>query len=127
MFPPNHILAIAIGGALGSVLRYVLSTSVQNALGRDFPYGTLLVNLVGCLAMGVLFTVFLERAMHEGAWRAGLVIGVLGGFTTFSAYSMETVLLLEEGAYGRAAVYAAASVILCVGATVVGVRLAKFI
>ena len=127
MFPPNHILAIAIGGALGSVLRYVLSTSVQSALGRDFPYGTLLVNLVGCLAMGVIFTVFLERAMHEGAWRAGLVIGVLGGFTTFSAYSMETVLLLEEGAYGRAAVYAAASVILCVGATVVGVRLAKFI
>lgn len=126
MFPPNHILAIAIGGALGSVLRYVLSTSVQNALGRDFPYGTLLVNLVGCLAMGMLFTVFLERAMHESAWRAGLVIGVLGGFTTFSAFSMETVLLLEEGAYGRAAVYAVASVILCVGATVVGIRLAKF-
>lgn len=127
MFPPNHILAIAIGGALGSVLRYVLSTSVQSVLGRDFPYGTLLVNLVGCLAMGVLFTVFLERVMHEGAWRAGLVIGVLGGFTTFSAFSMETVLLLEEGAYARAAAYVAASVLLCVGATVAGVRLAKFI
>lgn len=127
MFPPNHILAIAIGGALGSVLRYVLATSVQNILGRDFPYGTLLVNLVGCLAMGVLFTVFLERAMHESVWRAGLVIGVLGGFTTFSAFSMETVLLLAEGAYGRAAMYITASVILCVGATVVGVRLAKFI
>ena len=87
----NHILAIAVGGALGSVLRFLASSWTYQSLGSDFPYGTLLVNVVGSLLMGLLYTLLVERAALDPIWRAGLVVGVLGGFTTFSAFSMETV------------------------------------
>ena len=121
----NQVMAIAAGGAIGSVLRYGLSTWVHTLAGRGFPYGTLAVNVLGCLAMGFLFVLLVERMGENAVLRAGLLIGVLGGFTTFSAFSMETFNLIEQGAVAKAAANMAASLILCVGATWAGVILAR--
>ncbi|MCL4315848.1 MAG: fluoride efflux transporter CrcB [Gammaproteobacteria bacterium] len=121
----THIIAIAAGGAAGSVLRFWMSAWIYGQLGRDFPYGTLAVNVLGSLLMGVLFVLLTERLSLAPVWRAGLLIGVLGGFTTFSAFSMETVNLIEEGAHLKALLNIATSVIVCVGATWVGVVAAR--
>jgi CrcB protein len=119
------ILAIAAGGAAGSVLRYGLSTWVHSWAGRGFPYGTLAVNVLGCLAMGALFVLFLERFADSAMWRAGLLIGVLGGFTTFSSFSIETFNLIEAGESVKALLNMAGSVVLCVGATWAGVLIGR--
>jgi len=121
----SQVIAIAIGGAFGSVLRYGLSTWVHTLVGRGFPYGTLAVNVLGCMAMGVLFVLLVERMGASAVWRAGLLIGVLGGFTTFSSFSIETFNLIEQGAMAKAAGNIAASLVLCVGATWLGVILAR--
>lgn len=121
----NKIMAVAVGGALGSVLRYGLSNWVHSFVGRGFPYGTLAVNVLGCLAMGILFVLFVERSSENTLWRAGLIIGLLGGFTTFSAFSIETFSLMEQGAMAKAIGYVVASLMLCFGATWVGVVLAR--
>ncbi|MEK7206352.1 MAG: fluoride efflux transporter CrcB [Pseudomonadota bacterium] len=117
----NHVLAIAAGGAAGSVLRFWMSTWVHSFAGRSFPYGTLAVNVAGCLLMGFLFVLLVERMGDNAVWRAALLIGVLGGFTTFSAFSIETFNLLEQGDYLKAGINALLSLILCLGATWVGV------
>lgn len=121
----KQLFAIAAGGALGSVLRYGLSNWVHGLAGRGFPYGTLAVNVLGCLAMGFLFVLLVERMGENAVLRAGLLIGVLGGFTTFSAFSIETFNLIEQGAVVKAAGNMAASLFLCVGATWAGVNLAR--
>lgn len=121
----TRVLAIAAGGALGSVLRYWMSHAIHALLGRGFPYGTLAVNVVGCLLMGFLFVFFIDRLSDATVLRAGVLIGVLGGFTTFSAFSIETVNLLEEGALLEAGLNAGLSLVLCVGATWFGVLLAR--
>jgi CrcB protein len=121
----SQVIAIAVGGAIGSVMRYWLSTGVHAWLGRGFPYGTLAVNVLGCLVMGVLFVLFTERFAANGVLRAGLLIGVLGGFTTFSSFSIETFSLIEQGAMAKAVGNVAASLVLCVGATWLGVILAR--
>jgi CrcB protein len=121
----NQVIAIAIGGAVGSVLRYLLSTWVHTFASRSFPYGTLAVNVLGSLVMGVLFVLLTERFAANGVLRAGLLIGVLGGFTTFSSFSIETFNLIEQGAMAKAAGNMAASLLLCIGATWFGVILAR--
>jgi len=121
----SQVIAIAVGGALGSVMRYGLSTWIHTLVGRGFPYGTLAVNVLGCLAMGILFVLLVERMGESALWRAGLLIGVLGGFTTFSTFSIETFNLIEQGAMARAAGNMVASLVLCVGATWLGVILAR--
>ena len=121
----SQVIAIAIGGAFGSVLRYGLSTWVHTLVGRGFPYGTLAVNVLGCLAMGFLFVLLVERMGESALWRAGLLIGVLGGFTTFSSFSIETFNLIEQGSLVKAAGNMAASLFLCLGATWLGVLLAR--
>ncbi|HNL23588.1 MAG TPA: CrcB family protein, partial [Pseudomonadales bacterium] len=85
----NPWLAVAVGGALGSMARFAVGTWVAAGLGSRFPYGTLLVNLLGCLLMGLLVVLIDERWAVPPQWRAFALVGLLGGFTTFSSFSLE--------------------------------------
>jgi CrcB protein len=113
------LLLIALGGAAGSVLRYLVGGAAQHLSQRGFPIGTLSVNVLGCLLIGILVRLFLNM-QTAAAMRAFLVVGFCGGFTTFSAFSHETAGLIEGGEYARAAAYMILSVTLCVGATFAG-------
>ena len=117
----NNLLAIAIGGALGAVMRYLASTGVYRLLGTDFPYGTLMVNVVGSFIMGFVSILLLERLMISEYWRPIIIIGFLGAFTTFSTFSMETFNLVEAGEITKAFMNILLSVALCLGATWIGV------
>lgn len=121
----SQVVAIAIGGAVGSVLRFWMASSVYALIGRAFPYGTLAVNVLGSLAIGFLFVLFLERVTPDGALRAGILIGLIGGFTTFSTFSIETFNLLEGGEWLKAGINVIASVVFCLGATWLGVLLGR--
>ncbi len=121
----NQTLAIAAGGALGALLRFWVSNGVYAILGRGFPYGTLAVNVLGSLAMGLLFILLIERLALGAEWRAFLLIGLLGAFTTFSTFSIETLTLIEQAEYLKATANAVISVVACVGAALVGVMLAR--
>lgn len=115
------ILWVAAGGACGAVLRYGVQAL---ASGAEFPWGTLFVNLVGCLAIGVAIGAFAGTTWFEGVGRPLLVAGVLGAFTTFSAFSMDTVILVEEGRIIPAGAYVAGSVVGCLLAAGLGYRVA---
>lgn len=117
----SQLLFIAAGGALGAVMRFMVSNAVYSVAGRDFPYGTLAVNVLGSLLMGALYVLLVERLTDAVEWRAFLLIGVLGAFTTFSTFSMETVALLEGGEPFRALMNILLSVTVCVLATWVAV------
>ncbi len=117
----NQVLAIAAGGAVGAVMRFWVSTGVYAWLGRDFPYGTLAVNVVGSLLMGVLSVLLIERLSLGPEWRAVVLIGFLGAFTTFSTFSIETLGLIESGAYLKALLNTLLSVVLCIAAAWGGV------
>lgn len=121
----RQVLAIAAGGAAGSLLRFWMSGWVHSFAGRSFPYGTLVVNVLGCLIMGFLFVLFIDRLSDNPVLRAGILIGVLGGFTTFSSFSIETFNLIEQGAWVKAAANMSGSLVLCVGATWIGVMLGR--
>lgn len=121
----RQLLPIAAGGAVGSLLRFLMSNWVHLVAGRSFPYGTLVVNVLGCLIMGFLFVLFIDRLTDNPVLRAGILIGVLGGFTTFSSFSIETFNLIEQGSWAKAMVNMGASLMLCVGATWIGVILGR--
>lgn len=122
----KFLLAVALGGGAGSVLRYAVAQSVQHWLGRGFPWGTLTVNLAGGLLMGLISGWLAARGAGDSVWRGLLLTGFLGGFTTFSAFSLETWNLLQEGALGKATFNAVGSVILCVAAVGLGLALARW-
>ncbi|MDH5592665.1 MAG: CrcB family protein, partial [Gammaproteobacteria bacterium] len=86
----QQLLAIAGGGAIGAVLRFTLSANIDRWFDRGYPLGTLLVNIIGSLMVGLLFSLIIERGILPVEWRAALMIGFLGAFTTFSTFSMET-------------------------------------
>lgn len=108
-----QIAFIAIGGAFGAIMRYWMSSGLYLILGRGFPYGTLAVNVVGSLLMGFLF-VYADKMNVSPEWRAGLMIGLLGAFTTFSAFSIDTLNLIESGEQIKAALNILLSVTLCI-------------
>jgi CrcB protein len=103
-------LAIAIGGTLGCWARYAMTNLVQAIYGRDFPYATLSINVLGAFLMGFLFIETLERLTVPPYIRTGVLTGVLGGYTTFSTFEMETLLLIEQGETPKAMLYVALSV-----------------
>lgn len=120
-----QLLAIAGGGALGAVFRFVMSNGIYRILGRDFPYGTLAVNVIGSLLMGILFSLLVERLAISAEWRSAILIGFLGAFTTFSTFSFETISLIQSGALLRAMLNIVMSVVLCLGATWLGLGLGR--
>lgn len=121
----TQLLAIAAGGAVGALMRYGMAHAVYAWMGRAFPYGTLIVNVSGCLAMGVLYVLLVERLHLDAEWRAGILVGLLGAYTTFSSFTMETLALVEQGDKMRAFVNVLASVTLCLIATWAGVAAAR--
>ena len=119
------LIFIAIGGAVGAVLRYGASLGVHAVLGRGFPYGTLFVNVSGSLLMGILSVLMLERFDIGPEWRAAVLVGVLGSFTTFSTFSIETLNLLEQGDLMRAMSNIVLSVLVCLVAVWFGVLIGR--
>lgn len=119
------LLFVMAGGALGAGARYLLASQVGRWLGSGFPWGTLAVNVLGAFVMGLLVGLFARFWSPSESWRAFMTVGLLGGFTTFSAFSLETVLLLERGQAGLAIFYAVASVLLCVGVLLLALWLTR--
>jgi len=120
----NPLFPVMIGGALGAGGRYLVGGVISARVGGAFPWGTLAVNLAGGLLMGLLFGWLTRGGVGEGA-RLFLGVGVLGGFTTFSAFGLDTLLLIERGQAGLALVYALASVAGAVALTALGVALVR--
>jgi CrcB protein len=115
------ILAIAAGGALGAVLRH----GVNNLFTGEFPWGIMVCNVLGSFVMGGLIAFFAQAAGIPPAWKAFLTVGLLGGFTTFSAFSMDAVLLWERGAALQAVFYTAGSVCLAIAGLAAGLWLGR--
>ena len=121
----NTILLIAVGGALGAVMRFLSQATVYELVGKSFPYGTLFVNVTGSFLMGLL-SIFLVEKFNLGAeWHMAIIIGVLGSFTTFSTFSIETLVLFEQGDMFKALTNIMLSVTLCIGAVWTGAYFAK--
>jgi CrcB protein len=118
-------LAIAIGGVLGCWARYAMTNLVQAVYGRDFPYATLSINVLGSFLMGFLFIETLERLTIAPYVRIGILTGVLGGFTTFSTFAMESLLLAEQGEATKSILYVGLSLVLGVGGAVFGAYIAR--
>jgi fluoride exporter len=128
MMPPvslHAVLLVAAGGAVGSVARYLLSTWTMQAAGMPkFPLGTFAVNLAGCLLAGVLAGLAERHAWFDVDTRLLLMVGLLGGFTTFSAFGIETAYLLRRGEWLLACGYVGGSVVLGIAAVLLGLRIA---
>ncbi len=117
----NQVVAIALGGSFGAVFRFFVSTGVYQWLGRDFPYGTLAVNIIGSFLLGLLTEgLIVQRIAIAHDYRAAILIGFIGAFTTFSTFSLETVNLLEQGFYLKALTNIFASVSACLLAVWLG-------
>lgn len=123
----TNLAFVALGGALGAVCRYLAGNIISRAVGSALPWGTFVINVVGCFCMGLLMTVIVERELLGAAWRLFLCVGLLGGFTTFSSFGYETLMLLAEGKLAAAAGYACGSVLLGLVAAGAGVLLARVI
>ena len=119
-------LAILLGGACGTGCRYGLSLLINSWLGaKAFPWATFIINITGSFLIGLIAELHHAQVFSSATWRLALVTGLLGGFTTFSAFSLENLQLLRTGALGSAVAYTVGSVVLGVGAAWLGMRLAQ--
>ena len=118
-------VAIAIGGVLGCWARYAMTNLVQAIYGREFPYATLSINLLACFLMGFLFEETLERLTISPVLRLGILTGFIGGFSTFSTFAMETLLLAEQGELAKSLLYVLLSVVFGLVAVTGGVYIAR--
>lgn len=123
----NMILAVASGGAIGAVARFLVGKGVLNLMGPGLPWGTFTVNILGSFIIGLLVEVFALRMHSSHEWQGFLIVGVLGGFTTFSAFSLEVALMIEKGQITTAMGYAFASLFLSVVALFIGLYAGKVI
>lgn len=121
--PLTNYLAIAVGGAMGACLRFALSEWMLHLFGRAFPFGTLLVNILGSFVIGLLYGLLLTEQISPNPWRIFIGIGVLGAFTTFSTFSMDTVLLLQQGDWLKAVANVVLNLVLCLTLAWLGLKL----
>lgn len=120
------LLYIGVFGGAGCISRYLLTLWAQQLMGRNFPFGTLLVNVSGSFLLGLLLSLGVRQFPVSAELRLGLSVGFLGGFTTFSTFSYQTLMLLEEGNYWSAGSNILLNVTLCVTAAFCGVFVARY-
>jgi CrcB protein len=123
----HHLFLVMLGGAVGAGARHLVGRAALAIWGPGFPVGTLAVNVIGGFAMGLLAGWLATRASGDEALRYLLGVGVLGGFTTFSAFSLETVLMIERGELMAASFYMLASVALSIGALFAGLQVSRMV
>lgn len=127
MGPSVKYLLVFLGGGIGAALRFWMQGVVHERMGAGFPYGTMAVNVLGCFVIGLLMIALDERFLAAASLRLFLTIGILGGFTTFSSFSYETLALLRDGEFLPALANVGFTVMLCLIATWGGMRLGKLI
>lgn len=121
----QFILAVATGGALGSVMRYLVGIGSARAFGTDFPWGTLIINVTGSFLIGVFVALFATKWNLPQAARIFLTVGICGGYTTFSTFSLDAWYLMERGQTWASAAYMIASVVLSVGALIAAMQMVR--
>ncbi|HYE34667.1 fluoride efflux transporter CrcB [Methylocaldum sp.] len=121
----GQLFAIALGGSVGAVARYLIATGIYAWLGRAFPHGTLFVNVSGSFLMGFLTELMLQRFSLAVEYRAAILVGFLGAYTTFSTFALETLYLFEEGNLAKAGLNILLSTVLCLAAVWIGLVLGR--
>lgn len=121
----TNILLVGVGGMLGSILRYLASHFIHAAVPSAFPYGTFVVNVLGCLLIGIVFGLSERNEWLSLELRLFLAVGVCGGFTTFSAFAYENIILLQEKDYLTFALYSVLSFVVCLLATLAGLAITR--
>ena len=122
----GRLALISLGGALGTAARYLLSVWLLRALGPAFPYGTLAVNVIGSFLLGVIMQAGLDTTVLSPTARVVLGTGVMGGFTTYSAFNYETLQYVQQGAWATAALYVVTTLLVCLAAAALGIAAARF-
>ncbi len=124
----NQLFAIALGGACGAVLRFLVSSGIYQWLGRGFPYGTLTVNIIGSFLLGLLTeALILQRIGIAFEYRSAILVGFIGAFTTFSTFSLETLYLLEHGSLTKAGLNVSISIVACLLAVWIGLYVGRYL
>jgi CrcB protein len=125
--PFQEVFTISLGAIFGANARYFVSRYCAKVLGPEFPYGTLLINVIGSLMVGFFVIWTTERVLIDHRWRLLLVIGFCGAFTTFSSYAFETMAYFEQGQWGLMAANLLSNNLLCLGAAVTGMAVARLL
>ena len=119
--------AVGLGGAFGAMGRYYMSSLMMRFITIGFPLGTLAVNIVGSVAMGIIIEILALHGTLTQEWRAFVTVGFSGGFTTFSAFSLEVALMIERNDFAEAALYVGLSLLLCVGGLFLGLAMVRWV